>query len=627
VTRVLEAMGATSPSPATLTRPLFLKAGDPAPAGAKEVLVEGGGSSQVAGRRLPRDLPHGYHRLLMKNGREVALVVSPGRCHLPGDLKTWGWAAQLYAVRSRQSWGIGDLGDLRRLARWSTGAGAGFVLVNPLHAPMPVPPQQPSPYFPSSRRYRNPVYLRIEDVPGARGLRQLPALAQRGRALNQANLVDRDRAWALKMEALVELWTAFLTRAAKTDTRSFDRFREEKGESLRQYAWFCVLAECFGGGWRRWPEEFRHPASQAVARFATYRRDRVGFHEWLQWLLDRQLRSAAAPLALIHDLATGFDPDGADAWAWQDVLAPEVSIGAPPDAFNLEGQDWGLPPFDPHKLPSAGYLPFIETLRASMSHGAGLRIDHVMGLFRLWWIPSGHGAADGAYVRYPASEILDILALESSRAGAYVVGEDLGNVEPGVRKELARRAVMSSRVFWFERKRPARYPRLALAAVTTHDLPTVAGLWTGSDLRAREELGLKTNRAAQERIKRRLVRHLEVGPRATVEDVIVCAHVQLAQSPSHLLAATLDDACAAEARPNMPGTTTQWPNWSIPLPRRLEQIEKDPLPRRLATVLARPPVGAETTADDGLAKVSPGSPLPRAGQPGRPIPTCRPPAG
>ena len=251
---------------------------------------------------------------------------------------------------------------------------------------MPVSPQQPSPYYPSSRRWRNPLFLRVEEVPGARGLPQLPALARQGRALNRENRVDRDRSWALKMEALGDLWTAFSTRATKSETSSFERFRQEQGESLREYARFCVLAERFGGGWRRWPEEYRHPTAPAVARFGTYRRDRVGFHQWLQWLLDRQPSSAAAPLALVHDLATGFDPDGADAWAWQDVLAPGVSIGAPPDAFNLKGQDWGLPPFDPHKLPGVGYLPFIETLRAGMSHGAGLRIDHAMGLFRLWWI-------------------------------------------------------------------------------------------------------------------------------------------------------------------------------------------------------------------------------------------------
>jgi 4-alpha-glucanotransferase len=586
-------MGATSPSPAGGSRPRFLKPGDPVPAGAREVVLEGGGSAPIAARHLPRDIPIGYHRLLMGDGRDVALVVSPGRCHLPDDPKTWGWTAQLYAVRSRHSWGIGDLGDLRRLARWSKSAGAGFILVNPLHASLPVPPQQPSPYFPSSRRFRNPVYLRVEDVPGAAGLPTLPALAQRGRSLNHDDVIDRDRSWALKLDALGELWSTFASGASRAEMTAFERFREEQGDSLRQYAWFCILAERFGGGWRRWPEEFRHPASPAVARFATYRRDRVGFHEWLQWLLDRQLRAAAAPLPLIHDLATGFDPDGADAWAWQDVLAPGVTIGAPPDAFNLEGQDWGLPPFDPHKLAEAAYRPFIETLRAGMSHGVGLRIDHAMGLFRLWWIPSGHGAADGAYVRYPASEMLDILALESARAGAFVVGEDLGNVEAGVRRELSRRAVMSSRVFWFERERPARYPRLALTSVSTHDLPTVAGLWTGSDLRAREQLGLRTDLAAQERIKRRLLRHLDVGPGARIEDVIVIAHEQLAQAPSQLLAASLDDACAASARPNMPGTTTEWPNWSIPLPRSLEQIEKDPLPRRLAAVLARP-AAAET---------------------------------
>jgi 4-alpha-glucanotransferase len=620
VTRVLEAMGAATAAPTNPSRPLFLKAGDPTPAGAKEVIVEGGGSAFLEGRHLPRDLPYGYHGLVMNDGRQVALVVSPGRCHLPDGPRTWGWAAQLYAVRSRQSWGIGDLGDLRRLGRWSASVGAGFVLVNPLHASLPVPPLQPSPYFPSSRRFRHPVYLRIEDVPGARTHRQLPALARQGRELNEAKRIDRDRCWAVKMEALGELWNAFQAGGSTSDGRSFERFREEQGDSLREYARFCVLAERFGHGWRRWPEEFRHPSRQAVTRFATYRRDRVGFHEWLQWLLDRQLRSAAMPLPLIHDLATGFDPDGADAWAWQDMLAPGISVGAPPDAFNLDGQDWGLSGFDPHKLSAAGYLPFIETLRAGMSHGAGLRIDHVMGLFRLWWIPSGHGAADGAYVRYPASELLDILALESARASAFVVGEDLGNVELGVRRELTRRAVMSSRVFWFERERPARYPRLALATVTTHDLPTVAGMWTGSDQRAREQLGLKTNQLAEERVRRRLRRHLGVGPGAEVEDVIVSAHAQLAQSPSHLLAATLDDACAAEARPNMPGTTTEWPNWSTPLPRRLDQIEKDPLPRRLARVLARPQADAEpddegagTDAGTDPGAVNPGSELPLAG--------------
>src|SRR5581483_12268989 len=438
------------------------------------------GTALTVRERLPPDLPLGYHRLQPLDGGEpTRLIVAPERCFLPPALRTWGWAVQLYALRSGASWGIGDLADLRRLARWSRdGAGAGMLLVSPLHAAAPLLPQQPSPYFPSSRRFHNPLYLRVEEAPGAAEADlDLHALATAGRALNAARRIDRDAVYRLKREALELLWRRF------RDDGAFARYRAEQGVGLEQFATFQALAERQGGGWHAWPEPLRRPDGAAVARFAREQAERVGFHAWLQWLLDQQLARAGAELPLLQDLPIGVDPDGADAWAWQDVLALDASVGAPPDFYNRQGQDWGLPPFVPRALRAAGYEPFIESIRATLRHAGGLRIDHVMGLFRLFWIPRGMEPSRGTYVRYPSEELLAILALESQRAGAFVVGEDLGTVEEGVRERLAALAILSYRLLWFEADPPAAFPRQALAAITTHDLPTIAGLWSGADLR------------------------------------------------------------------------------------------------------------------------------------------------
>ena len=558
------------------------------PATAVEIVGETGGALPIRSGRLPPEVAPGYHWLTMADGGRRQLVVSPGRCHLPTDVRQWGWAAQLYALRSQRSWGMGDLRDLRQLARWSSRLGARSVVVNPLHAALPVRPQQASPYYPSSRRFRNPLYICVQEAPGARRLGDLARWARTGAELNRISVIDRDSIFALKMEALASCWQAFTGSAPDRERDQFEAYRRTNGDSLRRYATFCVLAERYGGGWRTWPEEFRRPSSAGVQRLAADRVDRVQFHEWLQWVLDRQLaRAAAAGVGLIQDLAVGVDPDGADAWAWQDLLAEGVRVGAPADEFNTQGQDWGMPPFDPHRLRGAGYRPWVETIRAAVRHTAGLRIDHALGLFRLWWIPAQATAADGAYVRYRHDELLDILALESWRAGAFVVGEDLGTSEPLVRQELARRSIMSYRVLWFEKGSPATYPKRSMAAVTTHDLPTVAGLWSGSDLADQERLGLNPNRAGTSTLRRHLARLVGVSPAATDAEVIAGVYARLARAPSLLRAATLEDACAERRRPNMPGTTDAWPNWSIPLPRRLEELQKDSLAGRIAESMRR----------------------------------------
>ncbi len=316
-------------------------------------------------------------------------MVSPGRCPAPAA-PHWGYATQLYALRSESSWGMGDLADLGELARWSAGIGAGFVLLNPLHAAAPTAYQEPSPYFPGSRCFLNPLYLRIADLPGAERLDDLPGLDAAGRALNRRRLIDRDRIWALKAAALEALFGDFRGDGA------FDRFCAERGDALQGFATFAALVERHGVPWQSWPARLRHPRSAGVAAFARSPagRQRIRFHAWTQWHLDRQLAAAAAAGAgLVADLAVGVDPGGADAWWWQDSFAPAAHVGAPPDAFNTLGQDWRLPPWDPAKLAASGYEPFVETVRAGFRHGAGLRIDHVMGLSRLYWIPDGRPPA------------------------------------------------------------------------------------------------------------------------------------------------------------------------------------------------------------------------------------------
>jgi len=409
----------------------------------------------------------------------------------------------------------------------------------------------------------------VEEVDGAAVAGEaVTRAAEAGRALLTDRRIERDAVWTLKREALEACFAV-----AGGDPR-FVSWRAAAGPPLEGWARWCALAERHGGDWRVWPAALRRPDGAAVAEKAEALAERAAFFAWLQWQLQRQVE--AVPLPVVHDLAVGFDPGGFDAWAWQDLLALEARIGAPPDEFNRAGQDWGLPPFVPWRLRRVSFGPFIETLRAVLHGAGGLRVDHVMGLFRLFWVPPGAGPADGAYVRYPADDLLDLLALESTRAGAVIVGEDLGTVEAGVREELAARAVLSMRLLWFEDDPPQAWPERALALVTTHDLPTIAGVWTGSDLEDQRAAGVPAFEEGATHLRRRLAARTGLPDVAAVEDVVVAAHRSLAAAPSALVGATLEDALRVPERPNMPGTVDSWPNWSLALPVPLEEVEADP---------------------------------------------------
>jgi 4-alpha-glucanotransferase len=446
-----------------------------------------------------------------------------------------------------------------------------------LHAPAPIASQQPSPYFPNSRRWRNPLYLRIEEVPGAVVAlgSSLDELAAAGRALNRRRIIDRDEVWRLKSAALTRIWEAVDGGGPASEAWS-----RAQGKSLDQFASYAALAEVHGADWRQWPQELRRPDASAMAGA---RRDRVAFHRWVQWLIDQQLAAAASVgVGIVGDLAVGADPGGADSWIDQDVLAPGVDVGAPPDDFAPDGQDWGVPPWDPWRLQAAGYEPFVALVRAAMAHGAGLRLDHVAGLFRLFWVPAGLDPEHGVYVGYPWADLCNIVALESQRAGTWLVGEDLGTVEPWVRAELVARNVLSYRLLWFEDAAPADWPAAALGAVSTHDLPTLNGISTGADAEARRRIGVVVDEVVEADLHRRLA---AVAPSPGEDEPAAAlarrAYTALADGPCLVVAATLDDALGVDERPNMPGTTTEWPNWSVALPLGLEAIETD---RRVAAV-------------------------------------------
>jgi 4-alpha-glucanotransferase len=571
IERLREIIG-TPPADLDDRAPIVARPGDALEVDEVDVVCEDGEVRRIDGE-LPDDFPLGYHWLHTDDGRRRRLIVSPGRCWLP-ERRTWGWAVQLYAVRSGDSWGIGDLADLRAIRKMAQDQGAGFLLINPLHAVAPIPQQEASPYLPATRRFLNPLYLRVGEVPGADTVD-----VGDGADLNEAELIDRDAIWARKRAALHSI---FLHHGGG---EAFVRWREAAGPALQDWATWAAIADEHGADWHAWPEELRRPDSPGVALWAEQRGAAIAFHAWLQWALELQLTAATDGLTVIQDLPIGVAGGGADAWTWQDVLAEGASVGAPPDAFNAQGQDWGSPPLIPWRLRDADYEPFIQSIRATIAGAGGLRIDHVMGLFRLWWVPADGGAAEGAYVRYPSDDLLDIVALESARAGALVVGEDLGTVEEGVREAMAEHGVLSYRLLWFEDGEPAEWPQAAMAAVTTHDLPTVAGLWTGADAGEQVSLGTASDEEAKAG-RDALVEHLPgLADDAAAEDAVRRAHELLAKAPSLLLSATLDDAVAEQRRPNMPGTTDR-PNWSLPLPVRVEDLPGHPLLQEIARTLS-----------------------------------------
>ncbi|MEU9114978.1 4-alpha-glucanotransferase [Streptomyces sp. NPDC048483] len=573
---------------------------------------------------LPPDLPLGVHTLHAHapDGRtaRARLIVAPDRLPAPPG-RAHGFLVQLYSLLSRRSWGMGDLGDLADLAAWSGRAlGTGFVQLNPLHAAVPGPPTDPSPYRPSSRRFPDPVHLRIEQIPeyahltGPARLRadELAARARTLRAdvLERGALIDRDAVWELKREALELLCVVPLSPGRRA---TYCDFLAEQGTPLEDHATWCALAERYGPDWRAWPAELRDPRSPGTARLRAELLDRIDFHCRLAWLTDQQLaaaqraaRDAGMGIGLVHDLAVGVHPTGADTWAQQGTFAAGMSIGAPPDAFNARGQDWGLPPWRPDALAATGYAPYRDLLRGLLRHAGALRIDHVMGLFRLWWVPEGRPPTEGAYVRYDGEAMLSLLALEAHRAGAAVIGEDLGTVEPGVRETLAGRGVLGTSVLWFERDygaaedaapearilAPEEWRDGCLATVTTHDLPTTAARLTGEDIALRERLGLLAGPPERERSRARyelaewlaeLARRglLPEGP-ADEEAAIKAVHRFLLRTPARLVGVWLPDAVGDRRPQNLPGTWDEYPNWRLPIagpdgrPQTLEELAASP---------------------------------------------------
>lgn len=519
---------------------------------------------------LPGDLSLGYHQVRAASGSQTAdslLVVAPDRVDLP-DLprQSWGLMAQLYSVRSRSSWGMGDFADLAALAEWGGDVGADFVLVNPLHAAEPAPPVEDSPYLPTSRRYLNPIYVRVEDVaehaaldPEARAA--VDALRDPLLASNrEGSLIDRDATWASKLESLAGVFAVPRTPQREAE---FQAFLEREGAALTDFARWCALAE----GNEDDP-------------------DRIAFHAWLQWICDEQFARAQAAaleagmrIGVITDLAVGVHPSGAEVWTLGDVLTTGVSVGAPPDAFNQLGQDWSQPPWQPDRLAESGYAPYRAMLRTVLRHAGALRIDHVMGLFRLWCIPHGKPPSEGTYLRYDHEAMVSILLLEAHRAGAFVIGEDLGVVEPWVREYLADRGVLGTSILWFEveegtPKAPESWRELCLATVGTHDLPPTAAYLAGDHVRLRDSLDLLTRPveeelefAAHEREAfLRLLRDRGLlGDDATEEETVAALHLLLTHTPSRLLGVQVNDLVGDRTTQNLPGTYKEHPNWRMPL--------------------------------------------------------------
>jgi 4-alpha-glucanotransferase len=553
--------------------------------------------------------------------------------------RAWGFTVQLYSLRSRGSWGHGDLRDLADLAAWSArDLNAGFVQCSPLHAAEPLAPVSASPYLPMSRRFTSPLYLRIEDVPeygrlGGSDRERIGRLAAPLRARNAtADLIDRDAVWTAKRAALAILW------AAPEDARrraEYERFRTRQGRALDDWATWCALAEEHGPDWREWPARLRDPRSASVAAERARLAGRADFHAWLQWLADEQRAeaqrvavAAGMGIGIIHDLAVGAHPGGADAWANQDVIAQGVSVGAPPDEFNQRGQDWALPPWHPHRLAARGYLPLADLIDATVGRAGGIRADHVMGLLRLWWVPAGMSPDRGTYVRYHHQAMVGVLASRAARAGAIAVGEDLGTVDPWIRRYLAERGVLGTSMLWFERAadgtplRPEQWRTDCLATVGTHDVPPAAAFVTGEHVALRAGLGLLTRPEEAERAdatalvaawRQALVSQglLADGAPATPEEFTTALYGYLGRTRAVLIGVQLAEAVGERRPQNLPGTNTEYPNWRIPLagadgePVLAEDLPSHPGVRAVAAAVTGPPGG-----------LAPGSAAPGPRRPG-----------
>jgi (1->4)-alpha-D-glucan 1-alpha-D-glucosylmutase len=583
--------------------------------------------TNTAGWRLPLTLDCGYYRLCLADC-ECVLIITPTRCYqapvLAADGKAWGLAVQLYALRSQRNWGIGDFSDLQQALRTAADLGAATLGINPLHALFPHDPQRYSPYSPSSRRFLNPLYLDVQAVPeylsctAAQATVAAAAFQAQLHALRDAELIDYPAVAALKLQVLRQVFACFRTLdSAHPRQQAFADYRREAGESLRQHAlaealqaWFYKQDQACNG-WRSWLPSYRDPASAYCAQFATEQADEVLFFSYLQWLTHEQLQAAqrlaqdlGLGIGLYCDLAVGVDSEGAEVWAEQAIYAYEARIGAPPDDFSPTGQDWGLAPYHPTALRNSGYQAFIATLRATMRYAGALRIDHVMGLSRLFWAPPNQIAAMGAYVTYPFAELLGILALESQRNRCVVIGEDLGTVEDHVRTGLDKAGVLSYRVLYFEKnwhsdqsfKSPEAYPKQALVTASTHDLPTLTGFWQERDLALRAELDLYPSESIKQQLradrsndKTSLVNALNQAglwqENSAPEQLSPAVQSFLARSPAQLLMVQLEDILGCTEQANLPGTVDEYPNWRRKLSLSIEDWADDKRFQQLAEIM------------------------------------------
>ena len=567
----------------------------------------------------------GYHRLEFGD-RQVTVAVAPPRCVTIEDRAEgkhlWGVAAQIYGLRRAGDGGIGDATAVRQLAEGAARHGADAIALSPVHSLFAADPGRYGPYSPSSRLFFNPLFADPEIVFGPERVAQH---RREGVELEQAALVDWRPAAEAKLGLLRRLYEDFEAREIAGGSKlaeAFDGFVREGGDLLQGHALFEALhGKWLGsqpalGYWRDWPTSFRQgltrPDDPEMAAFLAAEGRTVRFHQFLQWLAARSFEAAQAAavgagmkIGLISDLAIGMDRAGSHAWSRQSDLLLGLNIGAPPDEFNRAGQDWGLSGFSPQALVATGFDPFLSTVRAAMRYAGGVRIDHIMGLQRLWLVPEGASAADGAYLEYPLDDFLRLLALESHRHGAVVIGEDLGTVPRGFRRRIAEAGIAGMDVMWFERNRgsfrtPARWRRDAVSMTTTHDLPTVAGWWSGSDIEVRESLGLSAAGETEERQRdrRRLWRAFaaagtaegQAPPPNDPAPAVDAALAYVASSPAPLMLAPVEDLLGLTEQPNLPGTIDQHPNWRRRLEPPAAQLFDQPVvARRAAAIVARRP--------------------------------------
>ena len=558
---------------------------------------------------LPDDIPAGYHTLRVNAGPlhgEARLICAPARVPLPpavAEKQRWGWMAQMYSIRSAESWGVGDYGDLKLLLTDAAEKShADFMLINPIHATAPVEPLEPSPYLPESRRFMNVTYIRPQDIEEYAGLDEA-ALAEVERlhaevapANDNADELDINSAWWHKRQALQLVFK--VPRSAERQA-AFEAFKEAAGPDLRAFAAWSVAFQMWGAPWEgTWFAETNRNSPE-VAELMRDHADMVEFECWLQWIADEQVtaaqtaaRESGMALGLMQDMAVGVHSLGADVW-WnpERFAVGSVTVGCPPDFYNQQGQDWGQPPFNPNYLAKTGYGVYREMVHSMFSHAGAVRIDHVLGLFRLWWIPQGEGARGGAYVTYDYEAMIAILTIEASRVNGLVVGEDLGTVPDYVRTVLAEHGLLGCTVEWFARvddspnaddpyADPADYREYALASVTTHDLPPTAGYLQFEHVKLREELNLLTGpveefqasaTAERQAMLDRLVESELITPEIAadvddhIQEIVEAMHKMLLRSPSVLLQAALVDGVGETRSQNQPGTSSEYCNWRVPL--------------------------------------------------------------